>query len=119
MIKAKFEYKLPALEPVVKAVRDAQKKALRPVCRNLRNKIRAELPKDSGALKYGMDYKVGAKGGKAYGVVGVKARYVRKGKQPILYYRKTALDAMTNNFDRRLVQEVLSDIESEVKATFK
>lgn len=117
MIKGSVKFKRPKLTVEQKAL----KKAITPLARETKNKIRGSVPVKTGALKWAIDYVVKSKKGNAYAVIGVRSRFEKNNKIPNLYGRKVdkKYNFLKKYINKSLVDKLAEAVkkELELKAT--
>lgn len=115
MIKIKTKIKLPKLTPDQKAL----KKCITPYARDLKNRIKSEVPKLSGALQFSIDFKVYSIKGNAKAIIGVKSQYTRvvkgKTKLPNLYAIKAGVKLILKRYINPAAVQKLTDAVKELK----
>jgi hypothetical protein len=121
MLTANMSFKRPKLTVQQKAL----KKSLGPISKDLKLKIRADMPRASGALQWAVDFKVkGGKGRGAYSVIGVRSKYSKavKGveKIPNLYAAKAGAKAVIEKYvNRAAIDQLNSEISKNIKELLK
>jgi hypothetical protein len=112
-VAGRFSYKSQKLTVDQKAL----KKAIGPVARDIKNQVKAGMPKLTGALQFSIDYRVYSIKGSAKAVIGVKNRYSRKVKGgkvkiPNLYARK--INDKYHVLERFVNQDAVDRLRDEV-----
>lgn len=117
MITAKVKFKRKKLSLEDKAMQ----KALTKVAGKIKKRIKQDAPKDTGALRKAVDYKILKRGIKSSAIVGIKNQFSieKRGieKIPNLYAKK--MDDMTKfiskNLDKKDIEQLREDLAKEIE----
>jgi hypothetical protein len=120
MFRGKVSFKLPKLTLEQKAL----KRAIRPLAKDIKNSIKNEVPKRSGALKFSVDFKIISRKGNAAAIIGVKSHYQKlvKGRvvTPNLYALKVGVKEIIKSYVNLSTVTALNDsVKTEVERMLK